>query len=503
MKIQNLLFSFALFPMAAVAQDNRPNILFFLVDDMGWEDTSVPFSGQSTELNKIYQTPNMERLANMGVMFTRAYAQPISSPSRVSLMTGANSARHRVTNWTLEKDKGTDGPHDELMFPDWNYNGLSPEKNIPSTFYAKCLPQILSDNGYTTMMVGKAHFGAIDTPAEDPLAIGFQYNIAGHAAGGLGSYLGEDCYGNDPSGKPTVWGVPDLEKYWGSDVFATEALTLEAMSLLDVALEKDKPFFLYMSHYAVHVPFAADKRFYDKYLAAGLDENEAKYASMVEGMDKSLGDLMDYLEEKGVADRTIVIFMSDNGGYTISRPGKNAPLDEGKGSLKEGGIREPMMIYWPGVTQGGTQNDTPVLIEDFFPTLLDMAGIDRYEVPQKVDGKSMVPLLQNRTYAGRPLVFHFPNVWGERVGTIGAPQSAIIDGKWKLIYYYENERSVLYDLEHDLSEQHDLSADPAYSGKLKDLQQKLTQYLKDRKATLPYRKSDGEHVAYPDGSVDL
>ena len=218
----------------AMAQ-RKPNIILFLVDDMGWQDTSLPFWKDTTDLNRIYETPNMERLAERGVMFTHAYACSISSPSRVSLFTGANAAQHKVTNWTLKKDTPTDRKDAVLEFEAWNYNGLCPEAGLEHSFYAKCLPQLLRENGYATMMVGKAHFGSMGTPAANPLTIGFDYNIAGHAAGAMGSYLGEEGYGakSDPE-RAAVWAVPDLEQYHGTDTFLTEALTLEAKSLLDL-----------------------------------------------------------------------------------------------------------------------------------------------------------------------------------------------------------------------------------------------------------------------------
>ena len=482
----------------AIAQQ-KPNIILFLVDDMGWQDTSLPFWNDTTELNHIYETPNMERLAKKGVRFTHAYACPISSPSRVSLFTGANAARHKVTNWTLKKDTPTDRKNEMLDFEAWNYNGLCPEPGLEHSFYAKCLPQLLRENGYTTMMVGKAHFGSIDTPAANPLAIGFDYNMAGHAAGAMGSYLGEEGYG--ASGKPewaAIWAVPDLEKYHGTDTFLTEALTLEAKGLMDKALDQSKPFFLYMSHYAVHAPFGTDKRFYQKYMDKGLPHKEAQYAALVEGMDKSLGDLMDYVDRKGIADHTVIIFMSDNGGYTIGRADKNAPLSEGKGSLKEGGIREPMIVYYPNVTFPSTMNDTPVIIEDFFPTLLEIAGVHDYQTPQQIDGQSF--MAQVKGQAGekeRALFFHYPNNWGERIQTIGAPQSAVVKGDWKLIHYYETGSSCLYNLNDDISEQHDLSA--CYPDKVKELAKVLSDYLRAQHATMPILKTTGKFVPYPDG----
>ena len=486
---------------SAVQAAQQPNIILFLVDDMGWQDTSVPFWTEKTALNELYHTPNMERLAQQGVKFTHAYACPISSPSRVSLYTGSNAARHQVTNWTLQKDTPTDRKSEQLDFGEWNYNGLSPVEGVPHTYYAKCLPQLLREHGYVTMMVGKAHFGSIDTPAADPLTIGFDYNIAGHAAGAMGSYLGEEGYG--ATGNPEwakIWAVPDLEKYHGTDTFLTEALTLEAKGLMDKALEQQKPFFLYMSHYAVHAPFATDKRFYERYKQAGLSHKEAQYAGLVEGMDKSLGDLMDYVAEKGIGENTIIIFMSDNGGYTIGRPDKNAPLDEGKGSLKEGGIREPLIVYWPGVTRPATVNETPVIIEDFYPTILEMAGIDRQpKTPQVIDGKSFVPALKGEQESRlRPLYFHYPNNWGERQGTIGAPQSAVIEGDWKLIYYHETQTAALFNLKEDISEQHNLIDEPSHHSTAVRLAADLTRHLRETKATMPVVKATGKPVPYPD-----
>ena len=199
-------------------QNKRPNIIFFLVDDMGWQDTSLPFWTQKTHYNEVYETPNMERLAKRGMMFTQAYAASVSSPSRCSLITGANNARHRVTNWTLERDKSVDFPSDVVNCPDWNINGVSQVEGTPNTYVATSFVDLLRQNGYHTIHCGKAHFGAIDTPGENPTHWGFEVNIAGHAAGGLATYLSELNYGHKKDGTPTsLMSIPGLEKYWGPE----------------------------------------------------------------------------------------------------------------------------------------------------------------------------------------------------------------------------------------------------------------------------------------------
>lgn len=479
----------------------KPNIILFLVDDMGWQDTSLPFWKQKTPLNYKYKTPNMERLAKQGVKFTQAYATPICSPSRVSLLTGMNAARHRVTNWTLRKNFSQDAKDDQLQFPKWNVNGISTNKNLENAVYATTLPQILKNNGYTTIHVGKAHFGAIGTPSENPLNIGFDVNIAGHASGAPQSYLGMQNFGNDTEEK-SVWAVPGLEKYHQKDIFLTEALTLEAINALDTIIGK-KPFFLYMAHYGVHVPLMADKRYYKTYTNAGLEKVEAKYASMIEGVDKSLGDLMDYVEEKNIANNTIIIFMSDNGGLSASsRGGKkhthNAPLASGKGSMYEGGIREPMLVKWPKKVAENTVINEYVIIEDFYPTILEMANISNAKVVQKVDGKSFVSkLLHPKTniQQNRPLFWHFPNKWGSQGPGIGTT-SAIRKGDWKLIYYHKSRKIELFNIKNDISEKHNLAA--KNPKKANELAKVLSNHLRNVNAQMPFDIKTQKRVEFPD-----
>ena len=494
---------------------SHPNIILFLVDDMGWQDTSVPFyNNQQTALNQRFHTPNMERLAQMGVRFTEAYACAISSPTRCSLMSGMNASRHRVTNWTLEKDQKTDAISSTIALPDWNYNGIQPDNTaglINHSTPITSLPQILKDNGYFTIHCGKAHFGARNTPGGDPATMGFDINIGGGPNGAPGSYLGTKNFGEG-----TRFAVHGLEKYHGQDIFLTEALTREAIANIKRATEMGKPFYLYMSHYAVHSPYDDDKRFsnnyrgrYDIQLNDTLNEKEARYAALVEGMDKSLGDLLDYLEENPeTGENTIILFMSDNGGQGLNnvRQGRanrdqNYPARAGKGSAFMGGVHEPMIVYWPGITKGGTQNNQRIMIEDFFPTILDMAGINKYTTIQTIDGISFIDMIKSpELRRERPIVWHFPNLWGETQNIeegYGA-YSAILKDDYHLIYSWETGRNRLYNIQKDIAEQTDLSAQ--MPEKVQELSQLLTQYLKERKAQRPTLLSSGKPLPYPDGS---
>lgn len=487
-----------------LAADEKPNIILFLVDDMGWQDTSVPFCSEKSPLNAHFNTPNMERLAAQGTMFTNAYASSISSPSRCALMTGMNAARHGVTNWTLKYNVKTDGNDNVTTPPEWNYNGIQPTGGVEHSVEVTPLPRLLKQNGYHTIHCGKAHFGAMSTPSADPLTMGFDVNIAGHAAGGPASYLGELRFGHDGNGNANSdFSIPGLDNYWDKDLYATEALTLEALKELDkVKSLKDKPFFLYMAHYAVHVPIEADSRFVEKYREMGLSEREAAYASMVEGMDKSLGDIMDYLEVNDLDDNTIILFMSDNGGYTgPARNGEyNAPLRSGKGSVYEGGVRDPMIVSWPGVADVAAVSEAPVIIEDFFPTILEMAGVEQYETVQTVDGRSFVGLL-NGEAAGevRNLVWHFPNVWGE--GGLNKQKgygstSSIRSGDYKLVYWYADGTKELYNLREDIGETNDIAAENPET--VSELSKALGEYLRAVGALRPTLRNGGGICAWPD-----
>ncbi len=514
----------------------KPNIIFFIVDDMGWQDTSLPFwrdsdgKAKETFLNKRYRTPHMEALAEQGMMFTRAYACPVSTPTRVSLMTGMNASRHRVTNWTLNADKSVDTPHPTLKAPEWNVNGLQPRGTKSSgktklpiteesasydmkmpylTAPSKTLAQAINDAGYITIHCGKGHWGTKGTPGANPRNLGFDYNIAGKETGGIADYRGKNSYGK---GQFQITGLRNIEKYKKENTFVTEALTLEALDLLNELKPKagGKPFYLYMSHYAIHSPLderANDERFMKNYPAPHVSTHpadgkpwnlrERNYATLIEGMDKSLGDLMAWLKENDLEKSTVVIFVSDNGGLAISGrlQEANYPLSYGKGSLYEGGIRVPAIVKWPGVVKPASVSNTPIIIEDFYPTLM---GILKKST-KKVDGVSFIPTLKGSIQQGntRPLIFHVPNMWGEGAasGAGYGVRSAIVLGDWKLIYDHATEKSMLFNLADDIHESKDLAEENPQ--KVKELAKLLTTTLKQRKAQMPIYKKNNKSVPWP------
>lgn len=506
-----LLLSHLLLGSALWAQQ-KPNIILFMVDDMGWQETSVPFHTTETQLNHRYRTPNMEALAAKGVKFMQAYACPVSSPSRCSLMSGMNAARHRVTNWTLLYDTKTDQNNPVIETPDWNYNGIQPagttlDKDRKNATLITSLPEILRQNGYLTIHCGKAHFGARGTSGADPLKMGFDVNIAGSEIGGPGSYLSERNFGAGSN-----FAIQGLDAYFGSGKFLTEVLTLEAKKALEAPIREGKPFYLYMSHYAIHTPYEEDVRFSgnyrnrtDPYFGEQLNEMEVRHAALVEGMDRSLGDLMQFLEDRKVAQNTIILFMSDNGGQGVGvRQGRqnfdqNYPARGGKGSAYMGGVREPMIVYWPGVTKPGSETQQRVMIEDFFPSILEMAQVKRYETAQTLDGVSFVKALRKpSTNKERPIVWHYPNLWGETQDKnegYGA-YSAILKGDYHLIYHWETGQKRLYNVREDIGERNDLAASEPKL--VRKLSRELADYLKETEAQRPFFKADNRPCPYPD-----
>jgi arylsulfatase A-like enzyme len=485
--------AFCMVSRSGAAEGPRPNIVFFFIDDMGWQDTSVPFHTETTELNRRYRTPNMETLARDGMKFTQAYACALCSPTRVSLMTGMNAARHRVTNWTLRKNKAYEHGHPSLQAPRWNINGLSPIAGVERTVHAVTLPMLLQQAGYRTIHVGKAHFGADGTPGEEPRNQGFDINIAGHCAGGPGSYYGKNNFSAAFRKGDRIWDIPGLEKYHGQDIYLNEVLTIEANQAMDKAVADKQPFYLYMSHYAIHAPYEADPRFLERYHKAGLKGMAATYASMIESMDRSLGDILANLKRNGVENNTIVVFMTDNG--APSGAPRNLPLRGHKLRPYEGGTRVPLIVRWPGVVEARSRCDQYVIIEDIFPTFLEMAGVSECEqIGGVIDGVSFVPLLKQteRFPADRPIYWHYPNTYGQ------APYSSIRQGDWKLIYHYGSRKAELFNLRDDLGEQHNLA--DQQPEKADELVRKLAAFLRESNALMPLDKTTGRPVPLPDRS---
>lgn len=536
-------------PMAACQNQkaDKPNIIFFLVDDYGWLDSSVAYGEEVYPNNLRIHTPNMKRLSEMGVIMTNAYACPLSTPTRTSLMTGMHAAHEKITMFTApEKNTPTDftggtrgffagasvkANEDIFDRPEWNINGISPEPNIEHTQYATPMVKHLKDAGYYTIHVGKAHWASIGTPGVTPYNMGFCVNVAGNMAGMPRSYFSEDHFGNSPD-KWTYSAINNLEEFYDTGTNLTEALTAKALQTLEYPIANNMPFYLYMAHHAVHTPITPDPRFVQRYLDEGCDQGQANFASLVEGMDKSLGDIMDYLEAKGIADNTIIIFMSDNGGNSenTSKGGvvhtQNAPLREGKASCYEGGIRVPMMVCWPNKIAPKTRINTPVTAEDIFPTILEMAGVKNYKTIQEVDGKSLVRLLTDGSHvvekamkAGeitdqksanafvidesvsgidpqREIVSHFPHQWKPYPLEDIDYLTSMRKGDWKIVYRHRTQTLELYNLAEDLSERNDLAA--AEPEKLRELADLLSDKLRGWNASMPRFRSTGEYIPYPD-----
>lgn len=453
------VFLIALLAGASAAE--RPNLLVFLVDDMGWQDTSLPFLHDAgakpvtTGLNRRYRTPHMESLAARGMKFTRAYAHPVCTPSRITLMTGKNPARHRVTNWT--NPAGTEnGDNDvqHLRSPDgWGKTGIAAGE--------KTLPALLNAAGYRTIHCGKAHFGSRGAFGQDPAKIGFEVNIAGNEIGHPASYFAKESFGKGSNH------VTGLENWHEQDLFLTEVLTRELCGAIETAAKEKQPFFASMAHYAVHSPFQADPRFAKNY--PDLPKPQQAYASLIEGMDRSLGDLLAKLDALGIAENTFVVFLSDNGGDSPlpndnAHPvvSGNAPLRGKKGMRYEGGIRVPMIAAWAKPTSGhaaqenlkipaGSHHDGLVAIADLFPTLLEIAGVSG--VPC-FDGHDLRPALKGGPPT-RPqtLVTHYPH------GHNNDHFSIYHEGDWKFILNHADGSAELYHLATDLAESVNLASE--------------------------------------------
>ncbi|NQY64532.1 MAG: sulfatase [Alteromonadaceae bacterium] len=488
------------FVYSAVSIELQPNIIVFLVDDMGLMDTSLPFITDSEgspikqSLNSWYHTPNMEILAKKGTRFSNFYAQSVCSPTRASLLTGQNATRHHTTTWInpTKNNRGQFGPKQ------WNWQGMD---GSSITF-----PQLLKDAGYKTIHIGKGHFGPLNSEGAEPKNIGFDVNIAGAAWGRPKSYYGQNHYGNHPKykqgNKPVTHNIPHLENYYDKDVFLTEALTIEAKKQMIQATSEQKPFMLYMSHYAVHAPFNRDPRFAKRYQNRGKTDKAQAYATLVEGMDKSLGDITAKLTELGIAENTLILFLGDNGGDAPL--GNNdaiasaAPLKGRKGTSWEGGMRAPLIAAWAKPNSNNIiQQRLPIAqnkintqiatVLDIFPTILSVASV-KTPKSQIIDGVNLTEQLsgQINTKRENSFLMHFPHDHRHSYFT-----SYRLDD-WKVIYHYNPEhkkkikRYQLYNLRKDPTESQDLAT--TQPKKLTEMMKKMMVDLQKQNAQYPMDK---------------
>jgi arylsulfatase A-like enzyme len=408
-------------PQMVAAQTDRPNIILILIDDMGWRDLGCTGSD-------FYRTPHIDAMARGGMRFTQAYAAaPICSPTRASILTGQHPARLGMTDWLPGR---RDMPSQKLLRPQLA-NHL-PEDSIT-------LAEALKNRGYRTAHVGKWHLGGID---HRPEKNGFDANIGGTQAG-------------SPPGGYFKFNTPTLKLEPGE--YLTDRLSNEAIRFVEQ--NREHPFFIYLAHYSVHIPLQPKEDVaarYRKEVKPDAIHTNAVYAAMVESVDDSVGRILAKLEELSLAENTIVIFTSDNGGLAV-REGANTPatsnhpLRAGKGYLYEGGIRVPLLIRWPAAVKAASTCDVPVASADLHSTLIDATSATGNSI---VDGQSLLPLLKEQDgFQARWLYWHYPHYSNQG----GKPSGAVRKGDWKLIEFFEDGKRELYNLREDPSEARDRS----------------------------------------------
>jgi len=433
------------------APKKKPNFIFIFIDDLGWKD--VGFTGRapgSGGPSRYYETTNIDKLADQGVIFTNAYSNaPNCAPTRACLISGQYSPRHGVyTVGTSERGRA-------------NLRKLVPTPNTTNLdSRIVTIPEALKSGGYTSACIGKWHLGNKEPfrPKDQGFDVEFQRKHGGHFSK-EGEYL-------------------------------TNRLTDEAVKFIET--NRDRPFFLYLSHHAVHTPIQAKKELIEKYKKKKPDNehNNPTYAAMIESVDQSVATVMDKLDELGLTDNTVVFFFSDNGGYANAT--SMVPLRGSKGMLYEGGIRVPMAIRWPGKARPGRLCDVPVIGIDFYPTMLEMAGVPKPS-GHILDGQSIVGLLtaKKSKFKKRPIFWHFPaylesyneKQWPWRT----TPASAVRNGNWKLIEFFEDGRLELYNIKDDIGEKNDLAG--TMPDKVEELARKLVEWRKSVGAPIPTEKN--------------
>ena len=427
---------------------SQPNIVLFLIDDLGWKDVGCYGSDY-------YKTPNIDRLAAQGVRFTNGYAAcAVCSPTRAAILTGKYPARLMLTEW--------------LPSGRWN-----PKAKLRSGRFLRALPleeitlaEALRKGGYRTLHIGKWHLGG--PPFSLPVQHGFDVNVGGSEHGAPGHYF-YPYMGN--------WKIPTTNERvqkitlpnGKEGEYLTDRLTSEALALIEQ--DQEKPFFLHFSHYAVHTPFQAKNNITKKYEKIPEAKRQGKpiYAAMVQSVDESVGRVMDALKKLKKLDNTLVIFTSDNGGF--AKATNHAPLRGNKGSYYEGGIRVPFIIRWSGVAKAGHVSDVPVISMDLYPTCLTAAGLPPHPAQHR-DGLDLLPLVNGSgTLKRDALHWHYPH-YNSHPSSV--PSSVLRKGNWKLIETFDPEGVELYHLGRDLSETTNLAA--RESAKLEELRRELNDW---------------------------
>ncbi len=427
----------------------KMNVVLILADDLGWTDLACFGS-------KLYETPNIDQLAHDGMKFTQNYsACTVCSPTRAALLTGKYPARLHITDWI----PGMMPENPKLIVPDWTKYLPLDEVTIANDFH---------NAGYATASMGKWHLGGEEYYPEKH---GFDINIAGTEAPNTKHYF-------SPYQIATIADGPKGE-------YITDRLTNEAIRFIDANAKQDKPFFLYLPHFAVHLPTQAKRPIIEKYrekIRPGMAQNNPVYAAMIDSLDQSVGRIRDELKELNIADNTLVIFVSDNGGRVPTT--SNLPLRVGKGSCYEGGTRVPLIVYWPGITKPGSVCETPVISMDLYPTIASIVGLSD-AAKNAVDGVSLVPLLRDSgTLKRDALYWHYPHYQHYQLGG-ATPYSAIRKGDYKLIEFLDDMRVELYNLSDDIGEQHNLAAE--MPDKVKELRNQLHAWRTKVGAQMPTR----------------
>ncbi|RXK61631.1 DUF4976 domain-containing protein [Lacibacter luteus] len=476
------VWSSAVISIAQAQQKNsKPNIIIILADDLGWKDLTCYGS-------TFYETPNLDALAAKGVRFTNSYAtSPVCSPTRSSIMTGKNPINTKVTDWIKgRQENGKAKPFEKLIAPATAYE-LSLKENTIAEYAVQ--------NGYQTFFAGKWHLG--EEEKYWPLSQGFQTNIGGWSKGGPTGKINDSTGGFfTPYNNPTLPDGPKGE-------YITDRLANECISFIQQ--QKQSPFLMMYSLYAVHNPLQAPsaliKKYKEKQQQLGytdkdrfikdeawmknendwkqrLVQDHAVYAAMIENMDWNIGRIIQSLKEKGLLENTLIIFTSDNGGLSTAEgsPTCNAPLRAGKGWLYEGGIRVPMIMYWKDKLQQAVVTDVPITTSDIYSTIATAIN-KTYKKTTAVEGENMLQLLLKPTQAvNRTLYWYYPHYSNQG----GKPGAAIRKGNYKLIYNYEDSSTELYDIAADVSEKKNIAAENAQTAK--QLKELLDKWLTVNKA---------------------